>query len=644
MGTAFAPLLNPGKYDNPSFLNTPQELATATSQGQKKQQQPINPVIPDALNPQSIEEKLKAEGSGTSTISLLLALYGASRGNVSGLQAIEESKKRTALAKSMIPEITKVNEMVNTGKWKEASSYVNELVGSYGTRADYLVPYFQQMQGDIKKKEEGWNNLVTFTKMMEAGGASDPENINYRAYQALNAAVKEKTPLSETNLQGFMTRYGAPETQVINGRVTRISKLGGPTQTEMLPSIVSKTDMDNFAGITVASKHGLNTSQLADVMNGLAVKSDTGETIAPDSKTAQTIKTQFNALQPINADLEMAKVLPLEPAITLQAIKQSGKLNTARRVFGENIDSILDDQMNRITKQQVAVNTGNITSNPYQPSTSGMVIIGKDPSDTATYLKPQQPMPHAAIQGSKGKFGEYPIAVYEKQIVPAFSGIQALDTIPALMKINSLETLGDVLKSGVNQKFSSFLGYPVTKGVEVRQEVKARLQRAIEQAENIVINMGAASGHNDKDIADWKAYAAGNFTSTADLLKNVKTIRERLNQVLDRSGVSPIPESEGQSPARVLSNAITKGKGSQSQITRQPYTGDIINIPPEIDEDIKRRIADSIKNKETGGAARVEIPNAPSITRETPTLQQAPPSALDRAREGMQRRQMQRMK
>lgn len=640
MGTAFAPLLDPGKLDDPSFVNTPQDINTALSQGQKQQKAAINPVIPNALNPQTMEEKLKAEGSGTSTLSMLLAIAGAAKGDFKGLQAIEESQRRTSLAKSMIPEITKVNKMVNEGKWEEASSYVNDIASSYGTRADYLVPYFQQMQASIQKKQEGWNNLKFLAKSME--GKIPESHPNYPVYQALKQAVIDRDQPSEAILSNWMTRYATPHTQITGNRMTQQSLLTGQSETQTIPEAYNAKDFDTFTGLKTASVADLTKESLTDLFNGKAVKREDGTTVTPNSKEAQLIKAHYINQQPVEARLKIMQNLKIEPTLMAQLVAQGTPIEDIALgnygPSGNKMESALSGQMNRLTEQQIAVNRGNITSNPYQPSTSGMVIIGKDPSDTATYLKPQQPMPHAAIQGSKGKFGEYPVAVYEKQIVPAFSGIQALDTIPALMKANPLETKGDILKSGINQKVSSILGYPVTKSVEVRQEVKARLQRAIEQAENIVINMGAASGHNDKDIADWKAYAAGNFTSTADLLKNVKIIRERLNQVLDRSGVSPIPESGQQSPVKAISRAVTKG-----QVTRQPYTeGGAISLPENIEAEAVKKIKENIAKGDKSRTVTITQPTGTAA--ETPTLQQTPPSALDRAREGMQRRQMQRMK
>ena len=156
--TAFRPLI---ETDNPvqlpalyAPLDTPAPVVDTGNIRGSKQYNPITAPMAD-----SIEADLKAEGSGTSTLSMTLAILGAAKGDFRGLQAIEESKRRTALAKSIVPEMNKVNTMTNQGKWEEAGEYVNKLVGSYGARADYLVPYFTAMQADIRKKQEGWYNL-----------------------------------------------------------------------------------------------------------------------------------------------------------------------------------------------------------------------------------------------------------------------------------------------------------------------------------------------------------------------------------------------------------------------------------------------------------------------------------------------------
>lgn len=629
-------------------LYTPRETPLATIDpdniAKSKQQLPTSPIV------SGVEERLKAEGSNTSTLSHITAWLGAAKGDFRGIQAIEDSKRRTALAKSMVPEMTRVNKLIQTGKWEEASEFVNELAGSYGTRAEYLVPYFQQMQADIKKKQEGWQTLKAVRDAYVEAGVTEGQP-NYPILKALNAAVEKRDIWSETSLQGFLTR-SAPHIQNIDGRITQTQPLTGRTTTEQLPAVTKASDVDDYIGNVVGGRNNVTPRQIADIINGVTVTTPDGKKITPDSMEGRKIKEEYNVLLPIKADLELAKSLPIDPAITLQAIKQSGRLNTARRVFGDDVDAILDGQMNRITKQKIAETEGIVASDPRVVPSTGSITIGADPSNPNTYLKPQELVTLDDVKKSRGKLRSINLNVYDKQVVPAFSGIQTLDTIPEILKINPVETKGDVLEQGINQKISRFLGYPVTTNAEVRQEVRTRLNRAIEQAENIIVNMSGASGHDDRDIATWKAFATGDFRSNADVLKTVNDIRNRLNQVLDRAVSTTIPKpgekAAAKSPASAIAPLIPSAKG---QVTRQPYNIDgSISLPPEVDEDIAKMVLDRARKSGKGGGVTVQIPDrskAAAPTKGAPSLQPEPPpvpSAQDRINSAIANKRLQRVR
>lgn len=650
MDTPFRSLYDTDIQQKQPDIYTPRETPLATiDPGNTAKAQGIT--LPTSPIVGGVEDRLKAEGSGTSTLSIITAWLGAAKGDFRGIQAIEDSKRRTALAKSIVPEMTRVNKLIQTGKWEEASDYVNELVGSYGTRADYLVPYFQQMQTDIKKKQEGWQTLKAVRDAYVEAGVAEGQP-NYPILKALNAAVEKRDIWSETALQGFLTR-SAPHIQNIDGRITQTQPLIGKTTTEQLPAVTKPSDVDDYIGNVVGGRNNVTTRQIADILNNVTVTLPNGKKVTADSVEGRKIKEEYNTLLPIKADLELAKSLPIDPAITLQAIKQSGRLNTARRLFGEDVDAILDGQMDRIKEQQIAIQKGTTESNPFQAATSGFVTIGTDPKDPDTYLKPQQPMTIDEIRKSKKRVGVFDKAVYDKQVVPAFGGIQTLDTIPEILKINPIETKGDILEQGINMRISRYLGYPVTKNAEVRQEVRTRLNSAIEQAENIIINMPGASGHNREDIATWKAFASGDFKTNAEVLKAVDDIRNRLNQVLDRAVSTTIPKpgnekAPARSPASTIAPLIPSSK---SQITRQPYNADnSISLPADVDADIVREIEKNARKSRKGGGITIQIPDrskgAPPSSEPTP-LQPNPlpiPSAQDRIKQGIENKRLQRMK
>jgi hypothetical protein len=610
-------------------MNTPSDIATAkTISSQVKNQ--TNPVIPEELS--TLEDKLKEEGSSTSTLGHVMAWLGAAKGDFRGLQSIEESKRRTALAKSIVPEINKVNTLTNAGKWEEASDYVNKLVGSYGARADYLVPYFTAMQAKISQKQEGWNNLVGLQKMMEAGGAGDPENINNAAFNALSAAIKDKTPISETNLQGFMTRYGAPHLQNIDNRLTATSPLTQKTRTEILPGVVKVSDMTNFAGNTVASGNNLNTKQLADLHNNIEVTNDKGDVIKPNSKEARAIKAQFNALQPINARLEMAALAQIPPEVAVRLLEEQGLLRVATRDFGKAnvIQNAYDAIREEDTKKQIAINTGTMASDPRA------LPQGKLPFDLDTFSEVKTPVTPDEVKKSKGRIILLRPEVINNQIKPALAEIENLLLIPGMFEDKTPQTTGDRLATGAQQYLSSWLGFPLGKEVETRQRVKTMLRRAIETVENTPEIGAQITGKDSTDLKDLKAYAAGDFKTPLELIRAADTVTQRLQQVLRRAvggmeetEVTVTPKGTATTPAEVLAPVISKAKKpapQQSQITRDPYGPGGIQIPPDIEEGIRKAVeatgkAAKASGKPTTGSTRIELPTSTAPQSGQPTGQ-----------------------
>jgi hypothetical protein len=638
METPFTPLLDPGKevYDNPSFMNAPSDIAVSRGMmpQEKSKSNKYNPVVAPVAT--SIEADLKAEGSGTSTLSTILAWVGAAKGDFRGLAQIEESKKRTALAKSIVPEMDRVNKLTNEGKWEEAAEYVNKLVGSYGSRADYLVPYFTAMQADIKRKHEGWSNLVGLHKMMGESGASDPASPQHSAYKALTAAIKDKNFVSETNLQGFMTR-AKPETQVIDRRKYTTDVLTGKTQTENFPTIFNGSDFDNFAGIAVAASNSLNTKQLADLHNGLSVKTDSGETIDPNSERAQKIKAQFNLAQPINAQLEMAKLVGLPPEASIQLLKDNGLLNVATRNLPAGaIEKGLTGVREQETAKKVAEIKG-VEAEKTIPFGEAVVLHG-DESNPDTFLTVKtDATTENEVSASKGK-----LIKVSPSMAPVLQqnqvAINSLDTTREMLnKGTKLQTTGEKWTAGALQKLSSYLGYPIGTNTEARQAIKAILNTAIEQMENTaLVSPGIIRGGDRSDIADLKAYASGDFKSEKEVLAAVEKARGRLSNMTKMliGKTPPVTQSqEGKrekTPAEILAPAIEKGqKGkrpTQSQITRDPYGPGGIQIPADIEEGIKRAVLATGKaaqesGKPNGGAVRVEVPTS---GKGQPTLTESP--------------------
>ena len=668
MAAPFAPLLDtdvpyqpqPQLYTPrstpPPMIDTGGAVAPTTLTPKK----PMNPVIPTELA--TMEDRLKATGSGTSTLTTVAAWLGAAKGDFKGLAQIEEQKRRTALAKSMAPEVIKVNNMVNSGKWEEAQSYVNEMANSYGQRAPELIPYFDAMAARISKKQEGWENLKGIANFYKETVKED--NVNYPILKALEKAVERRDNLSETSLQGLLTR-SAVHVQNLDNRLSITQPQTGETKIEMLPAVVKASDLDNFAGNTVASKHGLDLKQMADLRNGREVKADTGEIITPGSEKDKTIRTQFNALQPINAALEMSKLTSIPPEVTLQLLKDQGLLRVAIRDFGAGVvDKALAGAREQDTAKQVAIIKGTEAEKTIGPEQGTVVHL--DETDPSTFLTIRtQPTTMNDVTASGGK-----LAIIDPTTIGMVrknqTAIEGLDTAAeALRKGLTLDqTRGDRLAAGAIQTLSGFIGYPITDQVQTRQLVKTILNTAIEQMENTALaSPGQIRGGDREDIAKLKAFAAGNYISEADVMEAIASARERLTSLTKMAiGKTPPTSTKKKTPVEVLAPAVDKvrkGTPKGSQITQSGYDeqGKVV-VPGELDPELQQKIqqskSEAIRRRvPVGGSQRVFVPNAPTGTvvqpgqpTGQPGAQQGQPAkeynALDVIEESSKQKRLQR--
>jgi len=125
-----------------------------------------------------LQDQLEKEGSSTSTLSTILAWGAAIKGQPGALLAIEDAKRRTALGKAAMPYVRRFNELANDGKFEEANQYLDTIATNFGARASELVPYFQQMQSKLAKRQEGYATLTAIVEKREAEGQDDPSNVN----------------------------------------------------------------------------------------------------------------------------------------------------------------------------------------------------------------------------------------------------------------------------------------------------------------------------------------------------------------------------------------------------------------------------------------------------------------------------------
>jgi hypothetical protein len=484
--------------------------------------------IPEGEPGSALERRLLAQqGSETSGLGQFIAIVSALKGNFSGLLAIEDAKRRTALGKAMVPEIRKYHTLLKEGKLDEAGQFIDALSTSFGQRAPELVPYLTQMsnQLDVRSKDVQSNQILADEFL-----TLTPEGHPWRPVaEALKRMADSKKWINPENLRDRL-KGAMPHVQILNNQVVTNIPITGETQTQALPQVVTASSQDDYVGNWVAARHGITTEDLAGVLNGISVTNKDKQAITPDSEAAQQIKRDYVAMLPIRARLKLAPTLPMDPTKTLQAIRSSGALNAAMRAFTpKEVEQIESGVMDWITKQKVAEVKGGLEVDPFRAKAVGLIPIDLDP-DSPTWLRRLSPQSYAAVAESKGKVGFIDENVYNKDVQQSVRAIEGLELIPIFFSVPEYTptTRGNQIEKGLNDWISQYLGYPVTEDVELRQAARVILEKAINAAEDI-------PGHDSREIAALRQYLTGSFRTNADFIQAAEYIRMRLGQSITRA-------------------------------------------------------------------------------------------------------------
>ncbi len=559
-------------------------------------------------------EKRLSKGSEVSPLQHILAWVGAAKGDFRGLVALDEAKRQTALGKALAPEMRKISELVNNGKFKEASEYINTVSGAVGPRAKEFVPFLNSIAENIRTKEGNYIEVKNMVRVLD--NSVEPNSVNRKIVDELKKSLDSHEVMSKEGVNAILVRLAPHIQQLGDNRLVSTQPLTGATSVQQFPAVVTGADTSDFTSTALAPIHNINTKQLSDVLNNVPVQTPDGKQILPNSQQSQLIKSQYNALQPLKSNLELISALKLAPADALQAIKSTPAFSELRKVISaSDIDTIINEQLERQTKQQIAIETGKIEGNPLAPKQAGYITIGTRPGQEG-FLIEQSPMSYAQAKQS-GNFDFIRPEVFDKEVKPAYAGVQSLQLIPQLLAGNDLTTRGDRVAAGINQAVSAIIGYPLSDEVEVRQAAKAILMSAVEQAENV-------SGHDRKEIGDLKKFIAGDFKTPSEMIEAAKYIQTRLEMVIQRA-------VQLKSPLNRYSEPIQPAQSTQP---RAPVTNDQgIQLPTTIGEPtvpLPKALLDAIKKKEAESAAsQTTQPSLPPPSLAEPP---APLSAVDRVK------------
>jgi hypothetical protein len=582
MATAFTPLTDNERQSTVDIYSSPQGLTPLDEvKNVEKTKTPLNPAFVPSQFVQ-LENNLAQEGSSTSTLSNVLAWVAAAKGDFRGLTAIEEAKRRTALGKAIVPHIRKYNELANEGKLDEASQYLDTISSSFGARAQELVPYLTQMAGQLNERRKQVQSNTSRYEMLDS---VVPKDHPYRpVIDALGRLAKSGKYISGDDLRQTL-QHAAPHVQTFGTQTVTVEPLSGAMQSTPVPQLSTAASTDDFVGNTVASMNNITTPQLADVLNGRTITDTAGNVIAPGSAAAKKITKNFTDLQAIKPELELAKMIPLDPTKTFQAIKAVGRFKTAMKDFsaGET-DTIETGVMDWLTKTKEAEIRATVESDPLATTKAGLVTIGLDPT-SSHYLREIPPAALGDIQRSGGRIGTVRREVLDKEIKQSQYGLESLDLLPVLLEGNTPETRGDRVAGGINRIVSARIGYPLTKEVEVRQAAKSILNTAIEQVENAQVSH--LQGKDRTDIADLKKFAAGDFKTNDELLKAADYIRTRLNQIIERAiGGMQTATPRQATPTTGEQPVVTDTQG-RPKVGRQPIIDTKMKVPQELKDVVR---------------------------------------------------------
>ena len=626
MDTAFAPLQS--EIDNPTQTVTFPSLS-ATQQERPKSTQPT---LNTDILPRSYLADQALAGSEVSTLQQVLAWVAAAKGDFRGLIGIDEAKRKTALGKSLSPHMLKVSDLINRGKFDEATTYLDEVAGSYGPRATEIIPYLNEMRQRIASKQ---TLLLDAKARVGVLDEITPQNHpNRPIVNALKRSLDRNELMTEQGVNNFFNKMQL-HTQQIDNRVTVTQPLNLQTASTTLSAVTKDTDVKDYIGVKVAGDNKITEQQLADVLNGVAVKDSTGKTITPNSPEATKIREQYTALLPLRAVGILADKLQIPPELQFQGMLEAGLFNAAFKFYPPDVmkKMVLEDFERKKLLAQAPILAQQ--KSPFQGPGAGYGIINLDDTKPGTFLVEAAPTSYEDVQKSGGKLGFVRQDIIDNEIKPARTGIQQLQQIPVLFEgMTGDLTQGSRLSAGAADRISRYLGYPVTHDVELRQIARSILDRSIEAAYNIR-GLRKMDNQDNAEIAAMKRFAAGNFRTVEEYIDAAKLLEYQLGQVIRRAVPveNPTLPVTPQKPTPPQRQSNVQRNRSTSPITEEQRQQVLNNEQETIDILRKRYGTSSGQGTVTTPGARPPLIDRSGTTTPVPT-EPSVPSAADRIKQG----------
>jgi hypothetical protein len=314
---------NPAEYYRQFGSTVPGETVTPYKTGPSLAAPNLGPPLPE---PQE----------SSSMLPTVLAVLAAARGNIGPLFELQEQKRKTAIYKSIGPQLARFNELADSGKLDEAANLMGQVFSQYGARAPELGQFIQprlqaleslrQQMGDIK----ALSRLQELTiQSREAKGLPVPDTakINLKALKEAANSPKMARMIAE------QVKLSRPEQWMSPGGTAVVQSY--PTTGEVvstpIPQHFGDKDITPFVARELANDPQLRAANggkpllRPDVINIL----NTGK---PEER--ELISNRVAAAQLAEQQFDFGKAVHYDPSFTagaLLALQKTG-LNAADAV------------------------------------------------------------------------------------------------------------------------------------------------------------------------------------------------------------------------------------------------------------------------------------------------------------------------
>lgn len=481
----------------------------------------------------------------SSFMPTFLAVASALTGNFGPAIQMQEQKRKTNIIQQALPAMNEISRMKVTGQYEPALQALEMLSSKVGPRVPELKEMFMQQQKDLSDKQTALSTARgQYNVMKPYVTKNHPDKA---LFDSAGAALKAGTPGAAEMFKTILDNRVNMQNQ--GGQNIMTSGLTGGMTTQPIPETYETKDVENYVGINVAQAHGLTTQDLANVLKGITVPG-VGE------QKAETIKKDYIGLQDINAKLDLAKLIPLEPILSTQMLETENPLAIATREVAKGTSSAVQRHMGRLTQQKVAEYEGQISADPTMGAKADTTYVDVSRPGSTAYGREVPLMTIKALSQSGGTFQPVRRKVYDEVFVPVTKAKQGLGMLPDLIKeMGDPQTPLERASRAFNMVIRNVTGFSPKAGMTTGAAIEAIINNSMELVERTKTVSSA-------EVGLLKKLTTGKGADFGEAAEAVGILMNRLDSELGRIvGEENIPTSQmQQQPGSKLPYGLEKIK------------------------------------------------------------------------------------